>query len=144
MRQLPWSVVRRTALCFGLVVLIGNATCGPKAPPTEADARQLFERKLGGPIERGQMRIKSFTQTGGSNLPDGRYSVDYRAEVECLKNLEGGAMNAVLGVVAKQGQISFEHERFGPTVGCAMLFQKAVQHPALTFQKSGGSWRGEE
>lgn len=140
------STLKQTAAFLGLAVLVGlMVACGPKAPPTEAEARQLFERKLRGPLDRGEMRIRTFSSKDGSNLPDGRYNVDYLAEVECLKNLEGGAMSAVIGVEAKAGHISFQYDKDqGTQVVCAYAFQKAVPHPALTFQKSSSSWQGEE
>lgn len=137
--------VGQTAVCISLAILIGNAACGPKVPPAEAEARQLFERKIRRAIDRGEMRVKTFSSKGGSNLPDGRYNMDYRAEVECLKNLEGSAMNAAIGVEAQGGYISFQFDKDqGPQVICAYAFQKAVPHAALTFRKSAGSWQGEE
>ncbi|HEY3103690.1 MAG TPA: hypothetical protein VGJ69_08855 [Pyrinomonadaceae bacterium] len=137
--------VGQIAGCLTLAVLIGIAACGPKGPPTEAEARQLFERKLRGPLDRGEMRIKTFSATGGSNLPDGRYNIDYHADVECLKNLEGGVMNAVIGVEARAGYISFQYDKNqGTQFICTYAFQKAVPHAALTFRKSSGSWQGEE
>ena len=140
------STVAQTARWLAASTLIGlSFACGPKGPPTEAEARQLFEKKLRASIDRGEMLIKTFSQTGGANLPDGRYNIDYRAEVECLKNLEGGPMSAVIGVQANEGYISFQYDKNqGTQFVCTYAFQKAVPHPALTFHKSSGSWQGEE
>jgi hypothetical protein len=121
-----------------------GAACGPKEPPSEADARRLFETKLRGPIERGEMRVKSFTWLGGANLEDGRYNVDYRAEVECLKGYEGGSMTATVTVEAQKGYISFKHDRQGPQVVCTAMFQRDVPHASLTFRKASGTWQGEK
>lgn len=133
------------ALLFTLMLLALGVACGPKEPPNEADARRLFENKLRGPIERGEMRVKSFTRLGGSTLEDGRYSVDYRAEVECLKNLVGESMTGgTIVVEAQQGYISFKSDKQGPQLVCTLQFQQAVPHPALTFHKASGSWQGEE
>ena len=135
---------RYVALLFTLLLLVFGAACGPTEPPNEADARQLFESKLRGPIERGEIRVKSFAKLGGSNLENGRYNVDYRAEVECLKDLAGASATSVLRIEAQQGHISFKGDEEGPRVVCSLMFQRAVRHPALTFRKASGAWQGEE
>lgn len=131
-------------LLFTLLLLGLGTACGPKEPPNEADARRLFERKLRGAIERGEMRVKNFTGLGGANLEDGRYNVDYRAEVECLKGFEGGSMTATITVETQKGYVSFKHDKQGPQAVCSLMFQRAVPHASLTFRKASGAWQGEE
>lgn len=127
------------------MLLLSLVGCGPKEPPSEAEARRLFESKLRGPLERAEMRVRSFTKLGGSNLDDDRYNVDYRAEVECLQS--AGSIKestAILGIEARQGYISFQFDKNQPAqVRCTFQFQQAVPHASVIFRKASGAWQGE-
>lgn len=140
---------KRMTVAVLALLLAGLVACGPGEPPDQAAARKLLDAKLRDPIARNEMRVKSFTKLGGSEMEDSRYGVDYRAEIECLKETAGATETlAVLAVQtrmdAQGGMVDFQYDKSqGPAVVCAFKFQQAVPHPTLTFRKAGGAWEGE-
>jgi hypothetical protein len=75
-----------TAWVALLALLAAGCSSGPKAPPSEAAARQVFENVLRDPLKSGRMRLRSFTKLGAYETLPSTYVVEFKAEIECLQD----------------------------------------------------------
>lgn len=108
----------KVASCL-LVVLLFACSSGF---PSESTGRQVLENHYG--KYPGAYKVKSFTKTNGVEIPPNAYSLEFEAEIECLRDLklepgdilirdEYGLACVKAGIQKLQGKIKFEKTEKG-------------------------------
>lgn len=121
--------MKRGSRALGLVIASLMAGCGGK--PSESDAQSVFEDQL----PKDFCRLIRFTKTNAADSEEAgmeRYTVEYEAEVEYLKDCMKDAMHRIV-----------EDPGAAP-IGCTRLKkgQRDTWRGLLTFGKTERGWKG--